>query len=86
MASPGPGVGMRGSVLGTGGAGSGLAWGGGLAAEGLRRAEGGGGCWVGGKLGILHGERVVVFAFLAAEGWVGAIDDLAGGGGVAVTL
>ncbi|NDH86832.1 DNA internalization-related competence protein ComEC/Rec2, partial [bacterium] len=26
------------------------------------------------------------FAFLAAEGWVGAIDDLAGGGGVAVTL
>ena len=73
--------------------GFGKGWGGvgfglwrGLGCGGAEAGGGRGGGWVGRELGILHGEGVVLFAFLAAEGWVGAIDDLAGGGGVAVTL
>jgi hypothetical protein len=75
------------------GLGFGDGWGGvgfglwrGFGGGGAEAGGGRGGGLVGGKLGILHGERVVVFAFLATEGWIGAIDDLAASGGVVLTL
>ena len=82
---PGPSVGLSRSGLGRAGAGLGglLGWfsGGGAEAGGRR---GGGG--VGGKLAIAHGQGVVLFSVLAAEGWVGPIDDLAGGRGITIAL
>ena len=54
-------------------------------------AGGRGGGWRGGglvrgKLAIPHGERIVLFAFLAAEGGIGSGNDLTGGGGISVAL